>query len=504
MRGPDTLPFSKYWPRRHRPRPEFKYALTHRRPTEMGSSLQEILLQVRDKIVPTLAERNLIARLSEDLKDELESILASNRIQAEVSIQGSVAHDTWLRGEHDLDIFARFPESTDRREWTGKFLPLVRRGFKQYRKIERYAEHPYLELLADHKTRVNIVPCYAVEKGHWKSATDRSPHHSEYLQAHLTADLRDEARLLKKFLKGVNAYGAEIRVGGFSGMLVETLTLQFKSFVETLRQASAWKAPVFMDVEKHSSPQKFSSDFVVVDPVDPGRNLAAAVEQDKMWSFVAAARALLEFPRLSFFYPRKRTPRKRNWFLKRLDGPLYDIVTFSFPHPPLVLDVLWGQLLSLKRALVGLAERYDFHVVRSEVWSDENGMSAVLMEVTHAVLPPVRVHNGPPVSRPDESKQFLGRHLGSGDTVRGPWISGGRWMIEKERGVSSVKELLRIALHDNSLGLTIPRQLDPLFRRKARVLVNREVLPLLQRPGFAEVLADFLDGRPVWLKPSPR
>ncbi len=470
----------------------------------MDSRLQEILLQVKDKIAPTLAERNLIARLSGQLKDELESILASNRIQAEVSIQGSVAHDTWLQGEHDLDIFARFPENTDRREWTKKFLPLVRKGFKQYRKIERYAEHPYLELLADHKTRVNIVPCYAVEKGRWKSATDRSPHHSEYLQAHLTDDLRDEARLLKKFLKGINAYGAEIRVGGFSGMLVETLTLQFRSFVETLRQASVWKSPVFIDVENHSSPRKFGSDFVVVDPVDPGRNLAAAVERDKMWSFVGASRNLLESPRLSFFYARKQTPRKRNWLLRRLNDSHYDIVAVSFPHPQLVLDVLWGQLLSLKRALVSLAERYEFQVVRSEVWSDENRLSAVLIEVTHAMLPPVRVHNGPPVSRPDESNQFLSRHLGSRDTVNGPWISGGRWMVEKKRRVSSVKGLLKVALHDKSLGLTIPRQLDPLFRRKAQVLVNREILTLLQLPRFAEVLADFLDGRPVWLKPSPR
>ncbi len=470
----------------------------------MDSPLQEILLQVKDKIVPTLAERNLIARLSASLKEELESILVKNRIQAEVSIQGSVAHDTWLRGEHDLDIFARFPESTDRHEWTERFLPLVRKGFKQYRKIERYSEHPYLELLADHKTRVNIVPCYVVEKGHWKSATDRSPYHSEYLQAHLTGGLREEARLLKKFLKGIGVYGAEIRVGGFSGMLVETLTLQFRSFVETLRQASVWKVPVFIDVEKHSSPRKFGSEFVVVDPVDPGRNLAAAVEQDKLWSFVAAARSLLNFPRLSFFYPRKRTARKRNWLLKRFDGLHYDTVAVSFPHPPLVLDVLWGQLLSLKRALVSLAERNEFQVVRSEVWSDENGLSAILMEVRHAVLPRVRVHSGPPVSRPDESKQFLGRHLGSGDTVSGPWISGGRWMVEKKRGVSRIGELSRVALLDKGLGLTIPRQLDPLFRRKARVLVNREVLSLLKHPGFAEVLGDFLDGRPVWLKPNPR
>lgn len=221
---------------------------------------------MKRRIVPTLEERKFMESLSQQLKGELERILDASQIQARVSVQGSVAHDTWLRGEHDLDIFAAFPENLDRREWTTKFIPAVCKGFRRYRKVERYAEHPYLELLSNNEVRVNIVPCYAVEKGRWKSATDRSPYHSDYLRSHLTEELRNEARLLKKFLKGIQAYGAEIRIGGFSGMLVETLTIHYRSFVETLQQASAWKEPVFIDIEKNSTPRKFNSDFVIVDP----------------------------------------------------------------------------------------------------------------------------------------------------------------------------------------------------------------------------------------------
>ena len=42
-------------------------------------------------------------------------------------------------------------------------------------------------------------------------------------------------------MKGVGVYGAEIRVGGFSGYLCELLTLSFGSFTDILKAVSDWK-----------------------------------------------------------------------------------------------------------------------------------------------------------------------------------------------------------------------------------------------------------------------
>src|SRR5207247_7141035 len=100
------------------------------------------------------------------------------------------------------------------------------------------------------------------KRGEWKSATDRTPYHTEFMQTHLTPELRLEARLLKKFAKGIGAYGAEIKLGGFSGMLIDTLALYYHSFMETIRQASSWtkgtileigKAPIIIDVKKRET-----------------------------------------------------------------------------------------------------------------------------------------------------------------------------------------------------------------------------------------------------------
>src|SRR5260370_7588286 len=103
-----------------------------------------------------------------------------------------------------------------------------------------------------------------------------------------------EARLMKRFLKGIRSYGAEIRVGGFSGMLVETLILHYQSFLQVLDRASKWRPVIFLELEKPSGSQdsiarEFGSTLVLVDPVDPNRNLAPAVSTDNLCGFVPAS-----------------------------------------------------------------------------------------------------------------------------------------------------------------------------------------------------------------------
>ncbi|HZY46995.1 MAG TPA: nucleotidyltransferase domain-containing protein, partial [Candidatus Bathyarchaeia archaeon] len=259
----------------------------------MPVSIQTVLERVANRIVPGEAERAKMSRLAERLKNQIQKILDKAGIEGSVSIQGSFARDTWLSGEADLDIFASFPISMNRQEWTEQVLPTIRRGIAA-RTVDRYAEHPYLEFHVD-SVRVNVVPCYSVTKGQWKSATDRTPFHTDYMRTHLTSKMRLEARLLKRFMKGIRSYGAEIRVGGFSGMLVETLILHYKSCLQTLEHASLWRPVIFLELENARSVEDprvraFGSQLVVIDPIDPDRNLGAAVREDKLWGFVAASR----------------------------------------------------------------------------------------------------------------------------------------------------------------------------------------------------------------------
>ncbi len=470
----------------------------------MSTQIQAVLDHIAKRVVPRQAERERMSRLAERLRGQVQDMLDMAGFAGKVSIQGSYARDTWLSGEADLDIFASFPPTMDRREWTEKVLPAVRNGIEA-KTIDRYAEHPYLEFHIE-GIRINVVPCYAVEKGQWKSATDRTPYHTEYMREHLTLEMRLEARLLKKFLKGMRSYGAEIRVGGFSGMLVETLILHYQSFLETLAQASKWKPVVFLDLEKHpggqdSRAQEFGSPLVVVDPVDPNRNLAAAVRDDKLWGFVAASRELQKNPGTWYFFPPKPVAKTRSQFSKILDHQNRSIAAIFFEHARLVPDVLWGQLLKMEKSLTELMTRQDFHPIRSTVWSDERRSSAILVELDSSTLSGVQLRQGPPVSKQEDSQGFLDRHLDAKDTIRGPWIEGDRWVVDKKRRILTTKQLVSAALKDPRLGLAIPEQLNRSFRQNTRVLENRKILSLLGREGFDQALSEFLAARPAWLKP---
>lgn len=472
----------------------------------MPAQLQTILDQVARRIVPGKQERDQMTKLANKLTTQVQEILDTSEFGGTVSVQGSYARDTWLSGEADLDIFASFPPSMERREWTEKILPTLKRGIKA-KSIDRYAEHPFLEFHLD-GIRVNIVPCYTVEKGQWKSATDRTPFHTEYMQKHLTDEIRIQARLLKKFLKGIRSYGAEIRVGGFSGMLVETLILHYTSFRHTIEQVSNWRSIVFLDLEKNKLDQEgraeeFDAPLVVIDPVDPKRNLAAAVRPDKLWSFVAASRELQSNPGLWYFFPPTHRPRKKAQFSKLIENLDRDIVTVVFQHSHIVPDVLWGQLLKVEKGLTELMTRQDFGPLRSVAWSDEKQTSAILVELVSSTLQSTHIRQGPPVSKQEESQGFLDRHFSAKGTVRGPWVENDRWVVDKKREILNIRQLVSTALRHQRLGLSVPDPLRSGSDRNVKVLVNKAILALAGREDFDQVLSDFLTAKPSWLKPRP-
>ena len=161
---------------------------------------EHVCSSVLRRVRPKGVEREKVLELAERMKLKVSNAVSESGLDAEVRIDGSVAKDTWLSGEADIDIFMRVSPTLTRDELETTCLGVVRKALKGYRIVERYAEHPYVEAWVE-GTGVNVVPCYRVEKGNWKSATDRTPFHTEYMKSHLDEKLRDETRLLKKFMK---------------------------------------------------------------------------------------------------------------------------------------------------------------------------------------------------------------------------------------------------------------------------------------------------------------
>ena len=469
--------------------------------------LKDLLQKIEREVVPTASERTRMDALSRRLLDRTERAVKSTGLDGIPSLQGSVAKDTWLHEQADLDVFVQFPPTVQRSEWTTRVLPLLRREFTEYEKIERYAEHPFLELITTEGVRVNIVPCYRVEKGKWLSATDRTPYHKEYMNSKLTDATRLEVRLLKRFCMGIGVYGAEIKTGGFSGMLVETLTVYYGSFHKLLRNAEQWKTGLVLDVEQAykgrqgEASRKFEENsIIVIDPVDSERNLAAALRSEKFWSFVVASRAFLDNPNHAFFYPAERQSLSSANARRRISNLDNDLLAISFKHGGLVPDILWGQLYRLEKTLSELMKKHGLNIVRSLSWSDEKTNGALLYLLEGNPLPAGLIRQGPPVEREIESRSFLARHQGARDTRSGPWIEGNRWIVEKKREIRAADQLLKKALSSpGKFNLTIPSQLEHGLKNR-KILVNEKVADIIgSNRSFGEALREFLDGRPSWM-----
>jgi tRNA nucleotidyltransferase (CCA-adding enzyme) len=472
----------------------------------MQDKMEQVLRTVLKRITPKKSERAKIEALAKKLERKVAAAARESDVRAKIRVEGSVAKDTWLNMEPDIDVFMRVPTSIPRKSLGDVCLKIARKATESSEQIERFAEHPYLEAIVE-GVRVNIVPCYEVKGGEWLSATDRTPFHTDYMKKRLDDQMRDEVRLLKKFMKGIGVYGAEIKVGGFSGYLCELFVLHFGSFLNVLKAFAELGQKMVIDIEHYYKNRDnelgllFGEPLVIVDPVDRARNVASAVRPEKLQCFVVSSRAFLRKPSLDFFYPPKTKALTARQLEKRLKKRGSAIVFVTFSKVESVPDVLWGQLFRSQRSLRKLVELSDFVLLRNVVWSDEKSLSVFVFEVEQSCIPPVKKHLGPPIEKESECEKFLQKHKNGVGTVCGPYIEDGRWVVMVRRKHTKVVELLRERLKDGGKNAGIADQISKKLREGFEILVSEEILGVYRRNvDFAQFLTGFLDGRPLWLE----
>jgi len=471
----------------------------------MTSTLKEVLAEVLRRVTPSQKERRQITSLAEDIRKRVELSSKEAGIEAEARVEGSVAKDTWLSGEPDIDIFMRVPTTMPRKAFGTICLDIAKKAANGFKQTERFAEHPYLECIVN-DVRINIVPCYKVKKGEWQSATDRTPFHTDYVKPLLNERLKGETRLLKKFMKGTGTYGAEIKIGGFSGYLCELIALRYGSFIEALKSAAYWKRGEIIDYEGYYKGREdelrkvFEEPLVVVDPVDKGRNVAAAVREERLGEFIAAARAFLRNPDLKFFYPHKVEALDIEELVHAITIRGSALVFVKFGRVRAVPDVLWGQLYKSQRSLRNMLRRFDFNILRAAVWSNEEDINLFIFELEKRSLPPIKRHLGPPVEKREECERFLKKHLGAEGTLSGPRVEENRWVVEIKRRYMDAVELLVDKLRDGGRHVGVADLLSKAIAGSFEISVNQEILKLYSSEAdFAGFLTQYLKGKPIWL-----
>ena len=385
---------------------------------------------------------------------------------------GSFAKGTWLSKDADVDIFIKFKKNVSEEKFEKISKKIGFDSLKKYSPYVRYSQHPYVEAKIKN-TKINVVPCYDVKVGEWKSAADRSPFHTKFMKKSLTPKMRNEVRVLKTFLKSNGIYGAEIAKQGFSGYISEVLILEFGNFENLIKSISKIKENQIIG----KTSKKFDTSIVVIDPIDNNRNLAAAISDQNIGKFILISRALKGKPSIGFFKIKKSRISNKFW---------NNVLVVKFNFKSRSPDIIWGQIKRATSTLSTQLELGGFTVLRSKSHTDQQNEAYLLFFLESTKISEVYSKKGPEFFREDSTHSFIAKNLKNAELV---WVGNDRKIISLEKRnhtdvVSFMKEFLK-----KNLQVGIPKGLQTDFKRGFKVSIGNKNLSKSIKEEVVELIS---------------
>jgi tRNA nucleotidyltransferase (CCA-adding enzyme) len=341
-------------------------------------------------------------KASKTVKQFLEKL---KPLKAEVG--GSFARGTWLTPLVDVDVFVKFdPKKHKSDQLSEKLEKILKKKFEDIVRV--HGSRDYFQIPIE-GTTFEIIPVLDINNP--KSAqnmTDVSPLHVRWLSKKTSDVIKDEMRLAKQFCKANGCYGAESYINGFSGYVLEILLVHYKSFSSLVKAALKWDEKTIIDVEKHYTHKealvrlnesKIQSPLIVVDPVWPERNAAAALSLETFEKFKKACSRYLKKPHERLFQVKKFDLKKeiRNYKAKNI------AVLELVPHEGNP-DIEGTKMLKVFQKICRKLKEAEFEIVKSG-WNWEE-KATLWFIVDKGVLSKTKKHYGPPKNLEDRLKDF--------------------------------------------------------------------------------------------------
>jgi tRNA nucleotidyltransferase (CCA-adding enzyme) len=428
----------------------------------MIPSSKSIETKVIKKITPDTKEKKQIERVVKALKKQVTKEIRKAKVPITLKLVGSIAKDTYLKTSVDIDLFLVFPTTVTRETLQKKALAIGRAILEQQE--ECYAEHPYVRGVF-HGYKTELVPCYKIEFASQKlSAVDRTPLHTRFVKKNLNESQKKEVRLFKQFLKGINCYGAEAEIEGFSGYLCEIMIIKYKTFQQLVENVQYWRHGEILALEEGTFPN-FETPLTFIDPVDPERNVASALSTDKFELFITACKEYIKRPRLTFFFPNKLQPWSREKIKKAIGTNVF--VGVKLPKPEIIAENLYPQVRKAVRSIREVCEQYEFTIFDA-TFSIEKADVYIVLHPKKITLPKTVLHAGPPVILKKNAEEFIQKWYNNPRTTRKPFEKNKRLYVEIKRDYINIQNLLKDQIKQLSLG----RHID-LMIRKGFVIMNQ-------------------------------
>ncbi len=452
--------------------------------------IESVLHKVLMDVKPTSNEIRLLNEKANELMGRLKEVAPRN---VDILLVGSVARGTQIRGTSDIDIFLLFPKTIDERKMEAEGLRIAKQVInKGGERFEiKYAEHPYMRIfLKGVAATADIVPAFKISKAEeMGSAVDRTQLHNQFINAKLSQKQKNDVRLLKSFLDARNIYGAEARIEGFSGYLCELLVYYYGSFVGVMNSFSTLRLPVAIDAlnrgkEKHNVSEmakRFGSDFVVIDPTDHNRNVAANLSIGSLGKAALAARGFLGNPGVNTFYTKGYTGSWAGHMLKKLNSSLgIDVVAISFKLPDMTEDILWQQLKRLNERMGQELHHNGFEPIQS--LQSISGTDAIIAFLVPNIEKKATAVQGPSALMGSAAGAFMESHSRSGML----FLDHDRIISIEKVKYSTAGEVLRSIISQNNI--KFPSYIS---KKGTKLYINR-------MPGrYARMLHEALEDKAI-------
>ncbi len=430
---------------------------------------------VLEKICPSEKECIDNSSMFENIRKHIKE-----KYSLDARLMGSVAKDTFLAGDKDLDIFVVFPTTTRKEALEEKGLLIGKSVFKNFggEYVVSYAEHPYTKGKIGNFD-VEIVPAYSIKSaGKIISAVDRTPFHTDYVLEKLKKP--DEVRLFKKFLKGLGLYGSDLKTNGFSGYLCEILIIRYGTFINVLKKSQSWKYQKIIDMEngykkkdKKDLREKFKDQpFIFLDPIDRNRNVAAVLSKENLAKFIYYAGRYLESPSMNYFYPVKRNIDKHE-VLRSIRQRGTVSVAICFDRPDTIDDILYPQMRRLHRRIEDYLSDEGFVIVSSSLFSDND--CGIYLELISATVPRFKKRVGPRIFDPKKNRDnFIKKY-------KDFWFEGDRMVSEVRRRNFDLESSVYSLFEESDVSIIdkgIPKGLAPSIRKGYSISEGKDLLKI--------------------------
>ena len=360
---------------------------------------------------------------------------------AKTEIGGSIAKDTWLKGEHDLDIYVKF----DQKKYANKDISAILKKVleKKYKIEDMHGSRTYYRAYED-KYVLEVIPILNIKKvSQAINITDVSPFHVKWVRKN--RKLVDDIRLAKALCKANNLYGAESYIKGFSGYVLEILVAHYGSFNKLMKAAAKWAAATMLDPARHHknknirfmlNKSKLESPLILIDPVQSDRNAAAGLGNDKY----------LRFIRLAKEYAKKPSSRLFEKKTFSADGLKKRFMVVEAEGTEGRRDVVGAKLLKTFEFLSLELERNDFTIKKSD-WHWAAGHKILFwFALEKEELEPWKKHLGPPLKLKNRIEEFKNRWKGL--ELK---IEGDKCYVMIKREHANARELIKETLKNEYL-----------------------------------------------------